>query len=295
MSENSFVAKYARSGTLYQQTSLSELFTLTSHVPQMSVKEMLEICGERGVGLGTLHNTGGVAVGEVTVFDGVPYFSDIDGNTRILEEHEQVYFAQVGHFPGDIKKQKIEADKQKDLEQKLLNLVPEEQRGAFLIRIERATFQTLVLRSVDGAKEYMFEGKERKSQNLGEIIANQREFVFKNDPKEFRIAGVYNNPEKPGGVSADTESPGGVHIHAVGPEGKNGGHIQIHKMEGISCIVQVFPIEQWLVTTRERAGNEMENIMFRNAQSGTTSHTTNEEMKTALQKLGYSNTANKER
>ncbi len=275
-------------GTLIQQNTLIELASLsTSFIPQMTVGELVEITGKKGVGVGTLMTDKGNVVGEVTVIDGKAYVSETSfgkkGNTREARPDEMVYFAQVGYFESkelpaiklskdddfvknhpDFKSHITKQILEDYIREKILGSDPEK-NGAFVVKMINARFDNLKLRSVDGSAEYEFDDGTRKAKNLGEVMEKQTQVEFKEPKKRFRVAGVYNNMDA--GEVSTSESFEGLHLHAVDRAGNYGGHVQIQEMQMNSCIIQVMPVQQWLIATKEHATE----IGFREAEHPKTS------------------------
>ncbi len=275
------IESYTEFGDLVQQNTLSDLADLSPFIPKMTVRELIEYTGNKGVGLGTLMNDKGVVVGEVTVIDGKGYFSSTDfnnknGNTRELDPNEMVYFAQVGFFESEtlqkfniskndeyIKSDSIfKANGGKITKEILQNYIsdiilkhnPEKAAGggAYVIKMTDAKFDYIRLRSVDGSQEYQFGEESRKPKNLKEVIGNQVEKEFVGVAENFTLAGIFNDMSK--GKVSTGESPEGLHMHAIDKDRKSGGHVQVQDIDLNSSTIQVMPVQKWLIATKDHAG-----------------------------------------
>jgi alpha-acetolactate decarboxylase len=191
-------------------------------------------------GLGTLQVNGAKVIGEVTLAYGIAYFSDISGQTKILEGHEKVYFMQIANFFSPVAIPEVIASNREGLA---------EDMGAFIqdtkapsVAVLRGHFDRLTLRSVDGsAKQY---------KTLSEIVADQRQFEQEHSNREF-ILFAFNAPV---GAISTIDTFAGLYIHAISTDGRLGGHASdFSGFHGSGGIMAVDPA-RWYVSVPDKNG-----------------------------------------
>lgn len=225
--------------------------------PPVSLDEMRawikDGAGDDAIGLGAVVNEKGTIVGELVMPGGKQaYMIGKDGQAKPVPENYKVTFAQVGCMQPE---QKVELDvmNKADLQQKLATLLPEEKRGAYMVRLT-GEFPDITFRTVDTNGEAV--------QTLPQLLDQKNSFTFDyHDKKAYQLVGVFSKKNVvENGVTFDHAlNPDGtpmvneiLHLHGIDATHHKGGHL--NDFNGPAHVaVQIMPITQWLTATREAA------------------------------------------